>query len=355
MPDLLVAGALAKHAVSGMVAPHCLTSKLPGKQTRTARHGPAARIGSDEPASRGHEGDGPVEDWMLVALRPDLHQTPILRKSLSEVGLTDVSDAHMLDDGAPMPGPVQARAGSVPPATDAAEPDAWQHLIGEDSTPVGAFGRVDAPRGLRLRKTPGGETRAIMPFDTLVHVERRTHHGWCYVVALGDARGGTAVTGAGFVEEQHLAMNPPEPDAHLHWVEASGERLEEIASLYYWDWLRECGRPCVLHRSSDAEWTPDKELVRMSLYGVNRLERIENIAMGVRRWMASRVAWELAQQGIALPADAGVREVLSALGLDVSCSIDAELAIRGLLREQRELGEPGEEEVPGFRGPDVWY
>src|SRR5690606_33408719 len=111
----------------------------------------------------------------------------------------------------------------------------WRHVIGEASEPVGKLARVDAPKGLRLRQAPGGETILIMPFDTLVHVERKTRYGWCYVVALGDARGGTSVSGAGFVEEQHLAIDPPEPGAHLHWIEGqgSGLGLRHIAAQRY--------------------------------------------------------------------------------------------------------------------------
>lgn len=65
----------------------------------------------------------------------------------------------------------------------------------------------------------------------MVHAERKTRHGWCYVVALGDARGVGSVTGAGVIEADHIALDPPEPGAHLHWVVESG--LQPIAEQYY--------------------------------------------------------------------------------------------------------------------------
>jgi hypothetical protein len=66
-----------------------------------------------------------------------------------------------------------------------------------------------------------------LPFDDLVAVERRTGHGWCWVIAMGELAGQ-----AGFCEEHFLALDPPEPTAHLHRV-APGESLHEIAAHYY--------------------------------------------------------------------------------------------------------------------------
>jgi hypothetical protein len=51
---------------------------------------------------------GPIEDWTLVAVRPDLHQKPILRKSIHEVGLADVS-LPAPGSGNPMPREVQTK------------------------------------------------------------------------------------------------------------------------------------------------------------------------------------------------------------------------------------------------------
>jgi hypothetical protein len=112
--------------------------------------------------------------------------------------------------------------------------DIHRTIIGEASTPVGKMARVSAPAGLRLRTRPAGDadTQVIMPFDTLVHVDRETRHGWCFVHALGGARSGEDANGTGFCERQFLVLDPPEPGAHLHRV-AGGEMLKDIAARYY--------------------------------------------------------------------------------------------------------------------------
>jgi hypothetical protein len=106
----------------------------------------------------------------------------------------------------------------------------WEHTFGEASTPVGKLARVQALRGvyLRTRPLPGAESpSAPIPFNGLVHVERRTtqdraNKRWCYVIAL-DAGG------AGFCEERYLAIDPPEPTAQLRCT-APGTRTELYAT-----------------------------------------------------------------------------------------------------------------------------
>jgi hypothetical protein len=130
------------------------------------------------------------------------------------------------------PGITVQLAPAVAPNTDrAASPNGmWGHTFGEASTPVGKLGRVQAPKGvyLRIRPLPGAESHgAPVPFNGMVHVERRTTQGhaserWCYVVAT-DART------AGFCEERYLAIDPPEPTATLRRT-APGERLAVIAA-----------------------------------------------------------------------------------------------------------------------------
>jgi hypothetical protein len=119
------------------------------------------------------------------------------------------------------------------PATAAGE-DVYRTMIGEASSPVGKMARVSAPAGLRLRTRPAadGDTLVIMPFDTLVHVDRQTEHGWCYVHALGGAHDGGDASGTGFCERNFLVLDPPEPGAHLHRV-AGGEMLKDIAARHY--------------------------------------------------------------------------------------------------------------------------
>ncbi|MBE7451367.1 MAG: DUF4157 domain-containing protein [Kofleriaceae bacterium] len=105
----------------------------------------------------------------------------------------------------------------------------WRQIIGERSTPVGKMARVRAERGVRLRVRPAADEAdvGIMPFDELVQVERRTDHGWCWVVSMGAQVGKT-----GFCEEAFLSLDPPEPTAHLHRVKP-GDTLGDIAGRYY--------------------------------------------------------------------------------------------------------------------------
>lgn len=153
-----------------------------------------------------------TDRWIDTATRPDLYPPPVQMEGDSTPSLAEMSGA--------------AASGT---ATD----DTWTHLIGEASAPVGEFARVKVPRGLRLRRAPhaDAETTAVMPFDTLIRVERKTAHGWAYAIALGDAHDADAVTGEGFCELDFLMVAPPEPAAHLHYVQ--GEMPKDIAARYY--------------------------------------------------------------------------------------------------------------------------
>lgn len=116
----------------------------------------------------------------------------------------------------------------VQPATGA-QPAMWSHIIGERSTEVGKLARVRAPNGVKLRErpAPGQPALGVLPFDELVSVERKTEHGWCWVVPMGKLTGTP-----GFCEESFLAIDPPEPTAHLYRV-AAGDELRIIAERYY--------------------------------------------------------------------------------------------------------------------------
>lgn len=136
---------------------------------------------------------------------------------------------------------------------------------------------------------------------------------------------------------------------------APGERWFRVTPLRsLWSGSGEFSRPFVLQPSTEDEWHPPTGAICQLRLGRKYLERIDDVAVAVRRWMASRVAWQFAQQGVKLTTDATVSDVMTALSVDVPCSADAEIAIRGLLREERELG-PSADTVPGFRGPDEWY
>jgi hypothetical protein len=86
----------------------------PGKRTLTmglaARpSAPAMQRKPGGNASRQPSDGRPVEDWMAVALRPDLHQQPILRKSAGEIGFAGASPAPVSGGGKSMPAAVQAK------------------------------------------------------------------------------------------------------------------------------------------------------------------------------------------------------------------------------------------------------
>ena len=107
------------HARSGRGAAGALAQVAPGKRTLTMGLAPRASAGAaplqrkaqSQRASPAPIECGPVEDWMQVALRPDLHQTPILRKSVGEVGYAGAEPQPVPASGAgkPMPAPVQAK------------------------------------------------------------------------------------------------------------------------------------------------------------------------------------------------------------------------------------------------------
>jgi hypothetical protein len=136
---------------------------------------------------------------------------------------------------------------------------------------------------------------------------------------------------------------------------APGERWFRVMPFRsLWSGSGESSPPFVLQPGNEEEWHPPEGAICESWGGREYLERIDDVDVAMRRWMASRVAWQLTHQGVTLPADATVADVMTALSVDVPCSVDAEIAIRGLLREDRELG-PSSDAVPGFRGPDEWF
>ncbi|HWU91286.1 MAG TPA: DUF4157 domain-containing protein [Kofleriaceae bacterium] len=129
--------------------------------------------------------------------------------------------------------PAPARSTSTAHARVMRKAAAPARTFDEPSTPVGKLGRVQAPKGVRLRAwpTPDAESpSAPIPFNGLVYVERRTtqsraNERWCYVIA-------TEAGAAGFCEERYLAIDPPEPTAKLRPTKQN-ERLAVIAEEAY--------------------------------------------------------------------------------------------------------------------------
>jgi hypothetical protein len=78
-----------------------------------------------------------VEDWMGVALRPDLQQAPVMRASASDAGYAGDMPAAASGGGAPMPAAVQAR---------------MEHALGAD------FSRV------RIHEDPGAQAIGALAY-----------------------------------------------------------------------------------------------------------------------------------------------------------------------------------------------
>jgi hypothetical protein len=129
------------------------TSKLPGKGELVRRYppgmAPPARdtaAGSSGRQAPQASGDDPVEDWTLVALRPDLYQTPILRP-IREVGL-----AH-----------------GSPPETG---PGVGERLDGAQA--MTTTGHTFAPRGaapVQRRRDPARHEPSVTIDDVIRHIE----------------------------------------------------------------------------------------------------------------------------------------------------------------------------------------
>jgi hypothetical protein len=83
------------------------------------------------------------------------------------------------------------------------------------------------------------------------------------------------------------------------------------------------------------------------------LEPIPDLAIGIRRWIASRLARFLKGS-----RPRSIEELVAVLPAQLPpverWSQDAEAAASALLREFREFGEE-DGRVPGFRGPDEWF
>lgn len=131
---------------------------------------------------------------------------------------------------------LQRAAGS--PAQDAESSEAmWRAMVGESSTSVRKLARPR--RYIRLLERPANGAKMLkwLMLNELVQVERRTKHGWCWVVSLGDLAGfraGALAGKTGFCDCNALVFDPPEPGAFLYQV-SKGENLGSIARRFYGD------------------------------------------------------------------------------------------------------------------------
>ena len=209
---------------------------MPGKVTRSQAAAPAgsATAAGGRPSKPGaalRAGDWEVNDGLLAAMGllpsgDDDRDGADGGEQDGRCAMPAAPTAGVRTGASHVDAPAARSRAASPPAGSAAM---WQHILGERSSAVGKLARVSAPKGVRLRTGAAANQPdlGILPFDELVSVERRTEHGWCWVVPMGAHAGS-----AGFCEEQFLAIDPPEPTAHLVRV-APGEQLRQIAQRHY--------------------------------------------------------------------------------------------------------------------------
>lgn len=124
-------------------------------------------------------------------------------------------------------------------------------------------------------------------------------------------------------------------------------------SLEDWNASGSAGAPSVLIKQVPYYWTATSstEWIRLT---DERLEPIVDLDVAVRRWVASRIAWEIDPSGDGSGIGT-VGRICAALQLDENrLSVDGRSSMEGLAREMSELS-PDPRGVPGHRGPDVWY
>ena len=184
-------------------------------------------------------GEAPELQSATIATAPRAGDWLMDDDAMAAFGLSRSGDD---EDPAPQSCPAPRQPAAGPAAKTGGSEAMWRHAMGERSTAVGTLARVRAPKGVRLRSrpAPGAPELGVLRFDELISVERRTEHGWCWVIPTGPLAGIP-----GFCEEQHLSLDPPEPTAHLHHVEP-GDSLRELAARHYGKQLRD-GRDARLY------------------------------------------------------------------------------------------------------------
>ncbi|MBK9035004.1 MAG: hypothetical protein IPL61_27700 [Myxococcales bacterium] len=115
------------------------------------------------------------------------------------------------------------------------------------------------------------------------------------------------------------------------------------------EWMHDtCGAPGPLVRNVNYTWTPPDGLEACWLSD-EVIETVSEPAIGWRRWLAGRVAWQCKDRASgASTFDAAKVQALASSPI----SDDGRIALRGLLQE---VALPATGRAPGFRGPDDWY
>ncbi len=114
-----------------------------------------------------------------------------------------------------------------------------------------------------------------------------------------------------------------------------------------WDSSGLAGAPGVLLRRIPYWWREPDGTTSLDLEGVET-ERIRDIAIAYRRWIASRVAWDVRDRG-----SSAIDEVCRRLSLDATAlTNDAAIALRAWASAGAEFAGAG---VPGFTGDEELY
>jgi hypothetical protein len=121
-----------------------------------------------------------------------------------------------------------------------------------------------------------------------------------------------------------------------------------------WDWSGLCGAPGVLVRKASYVWSTEAARLRVEGHALQDepLEQVHDLAIALRRWISSRIQWELRDRDVReLSSTAGVCSVLGVRW--ETLSRDGQRTIEGLVKEISLADD--DVVVPGFRGPDEWY
>ena len=273
-------------------------------------HGAAPVVQFENLLFLGLDPDDAIALHARLTAEPPPHGDALARAFRSKVGAAD--RAAILD-----------RLGTF--TRETAGDRMWRELApGEQTQAVRSMSRIDAPDGVHLRSRPfGPKDGAVLPFDTLVAVSRKTERGWYWVTALGDSAYHPAPTGvSGFIESYHAASEMPEPTAHLYPVR-SGDLLKDIAARYYkhsFSW----GHDARVYVQAIYHANKDRDAVfrqRTDLSVDHRALSTTNLKEALELWGAARV---VAGQALWIPSNSFV-DRLKAAGVIHQASISKTL------------------------------